>query len=155
MKTKARAIATTLACALVLAACGGAEESFDSGSAETSIVTTIPPAERTGTTTPPPTTVPPSGEESPLTGEVPLDFVAEIVADAAARTGVAAEDILVTVAESVLWSDGSLGCPQPGEMYTQAIVEGFRVVVDTGDEGELDYRTGGTNFWIICDPAER
>jgi hypothetical protein len=49
-----------------------------------------------------------------------------------------------------MWNDGSLGCPQPGQMYTQAVVEGFRIVVETA-AGSLDYRSGGTNYFIVCD----
>lgn len=45
---------------------------------------------------------------------------------------------LVSV-EAVTWNDGSLGCPKPGEVYTQALVDGFRVVVELDGE-EFDYR---------------
>ncbi len=37
-----------------------------------------------------------------------------------------AEPVLI---RSTLWSDGSLGCPQPGYGYTQAIVNGYKVVL--------------------------
>ena len=52
------------------------------------------------------------------------------LADAAQRTG---DEATVVAAERVTWSDGSLGCPQPGQMYTQALVEGVRIVVASGD----------------------
>ena len=32
--------------------------------------------------------------------------------------------------EAVTWSDGSLGCPQPGEYYTQVLVPGYWIVFD-------------------------
>lgn len=49
--------------------------------------------------------------------------------------GVDRDDIEVVTAEFVTWSDGSLGCPEPDMMYTQALVEGYRIVLDVaGDE---------------------
>ena len=32
-------------------------------------------------------------------------------------------------AEAVTWPDSSLGCPSPGVSYTQALVDGMRVIV--------------------------
>ena len=42
--------------------------------------------------------------------------------DAARRTGLAPEALELVSAESVTWPDGSLGCPQPGLLYTQVLV---------------------------------
>jgi predicted small lipoprotein YifL len=47
--------------------------------------------------------------------------------DLAGRLGVDVADIEVTAYETVTWSDGSLGCPQPGMMYTQALVDGYLI----------------------------
>ena len=33
-----------------------------------------------------------------------------------------------------IWTDGSLGAPMPGECYTQALVPGFRIVLELGNE---------------------
>ena len=46
----------------------------------------------------------------------------QIRADAAQRAGVALDKVKVLTVESVTWSDCSLGCPEPGMMYTQALV---------------------------------
>ena len=54
----------------------------------------------------------------------------QIRADAAQRAGVTLDQVKVLTVESVTWSDGSLGCPEPGMMYTQALVRGYRVRVD-------------------------
>ena len=40
------------------------------------------------------------------------------------------DQVKVLTVESVTWSDGSLGCPEPGMMYTQALVRGHRIRVD-------------------------
>jgi hypothetical protein len=68
----------------------------------------------------------------PPTGAVPSDLVDAITDDAAERANVQPEEVAVLSAESVTWSDGSLGCPEPGMMYTQALVPGYRVVVEAG-----------------------
>jgi hypothetical protein len=65
----------------------------------------------------------------------------EIFADAAKRAGVDPASVAVVSAESRTWGDASLGCPQPGMYYTQALVDGYRVVVSAGGT-EYDYRTG-------------
>ncbi len=84
-----------------------------------------------------PATVPPSA--APITGEVPPDVMDAVRARLAADTGLDASAALVKVAEEVEWPDGSLGCPEPGQLYTQAIVPGYRVVLVL-DGREYDYR---------------
>jgi hypothetical protein len=73
-------------------------------------------------------------------------------ADAARRTGAAAESLALISAESVTWSDGSLGCPQPGVMYTQALVPGYRVRL-RGPEGEMDYHASARGALVLCPPG--
>jgi hypothetical protein len=48
------------------------------------------------------------------------------------------EALAVVRAEAVTWEDGSLVCPQPGMMYTQALEEGHWVMPKAGCR-ELDY----------------
>lgn len=48
----------------------------------------------------------------------------------AGRLGVAPESISVVEARAVTWTDGSLGCPEPGMMYTQALVPGELIVLE-------------------------
>ena len=70
-----------------------------------------------------------------MSGKVPEPLIERVVRQAADNAGVRAGEIEVLIAESVTWTDGSLGCPQPGQMYTQALVPGFRVVLRiAGDE---------------------
>ena len=75
------------------------------------------------------------------------------IADAALRTGIAAASIKVIAAEAVTWSDGSLGCPQPGMTYTQALVPGYRIRVDAAGR-RLEYHAGERGVPAYC-PAER
>ena len=69
--------------------------------------------------------------------------------DAASRTGLLPEAIKVLSAERVTWSDGSLGCPSPGMMYTQALVPGFRVMLEAGGQ-VLDYHAGASGHLVLC-----
>ena len=48
------------------------------------------------------------------------------------------------------WNDGALGCPQPGGVYTQALVEGFQVVLEVDGE-EFDYRVGRGTDVHLCE----
>jgi hypothetical protein len=73
--------------------------------------------------------------------------------DATKRTGLKRTELEVLSAEAVTWSDGSLGCPQPGMMYTQALVPGFRIRVRAGT-ATLDYHAGRHGAPMFC-PAER
>ena len=82
---------------------------------------------------------PPSGDVIP--GEVPDAVLASVIDAAAAETGVDPADVVVINAEAVTWNDGSLGCPEPGVLYTQALIDGYRVVVEAGGQ-QLDYRIG-------------
>ena len=60
------------------------------------------------------------------------DAVTVAVADAAGVAGVSEDAIAVLVAETVTWPDGSLGCPEPGMTYTQALVDGYRIDLEVG-----------------------
>ena len=53
-------------------------------------------------------------------------------------------------AEAVVWNDGSLGCPQPGEFYIQILVNGYWVISQV--EGvEYDYRANDSGFFTLCE----
>jgi hypothetical protein len=97
-------------------------------------------------------TVPPS--DAPMTGEVPADVLADLVADAAQRTDTEPNAVEVIHAEAVTWNDGSLGCPEPGMSYTQALVDGYHVILRAGDE-ELDYRVGAQGGFRLCEGGGR
>ena len=77
---------------------------------------------------------------------VVLDLV---LTDAAARSGVPREQLVVVTAESRTWNDGSLGCPEPGHFYTQALVEGWQAVVRAGTT-LYDYRGAGMTTFKLC-----
>jgi hypothetical protein len=86
----------------------------------------------------------------PVTGEVPAALLDQIIADLAGRLGVPVGEIEVVRGEAVVWNDGSLGCAEPGMMYTQALVDGYWVVLEY--EGQLyDYRATEGGHFRLCE----
>lgn len=79
--------------------------------------------------------------------EVPAARWTAIATDLTSR-GISGEPVLVS-AESVTFSDGSLGCASPGQSYTQAQVDGMRVVV-MADGKTYDYRFGAGDDPKLC-----
>ena len=95
-------------------------------------------------------TVTPSPAGTPVvTAQIPREVRRVVVADAARRFNVAESAVVLARAEQVTWSDGSLGCPEPGRMYTQMLVAGFRVVAVTS-AGELTYHTDSHGNAVSC-----
>jgi hypothetical protein len=88
----------------------------------------------------------------PVTGETPTDLLAQIIADAADRVRVSDSDVTVVRDEFAIWNDGSLGCPEPGVLYTQATVDGYWVVLQAGG-AEYDYRANTKGYWFLCEGA--
>ena len=75
----------------------------------------------------------------------------QIRADAAQRAGVTPDKVKILAVEAVTWADGSLGCPEPGMMYTQALVRGYRIGVDAAGT-TLVYHAGPQSTFVHCPP---
>ena len=133
-----RSVLSLAACGLVLVACAGQGVDPSPSADATRPVRSAPPL----------ATVPPS--DAPVTGEVPAEFLANVVADAAERAGVDAAGVEVLQAEATTWNDGSLGCPEPGMFYTQALVDGYHVILEAGGE-EFDYRLTANGGSVLCE----
>lgn len=83
------------------------------------------------------------------TATMPRDLRRAIASAAAKHLKVEESSVVLTRAERVTWSDGSLGCPQPGMMYTQALVPGYRVTAMTA-AGEVVYHTDDRGQVVSC-----
>jgi hypothetical protein len=83
------------------------------------------------------------------TASMPLAVRRAVVADAARRFQVPENAVVLSGAEQVTWSDGALGCPQPGYNYTQALVPGFRVAATTS-AGRFVYHTDNGGHVVTC-----
>jgi hypothetical protein len=83
----------------------------------------------------------------------PAVLIEAAIDEAAKRSGTPRTEVRVVSAESVTWPDGSLGCPAPGMMYTQALVPGYRIVLQAGGQ-QLAYHAGAQGAARFC-PADR
>ena len=70
--------------------------------------------------------------------------------DLAQRLDVEIDRIELVELEAVVWPDGSLGCPQPGMFYTQALVEGLRIRLSV-DGTVYNYHSGGGGLPFLCE----
>ncbi len=79
-----------------------------------------------------------------------LDEPVRVARVAAARhTGMSGDAHAVLSAKRVTWADGSLGCPAPGMLYTQALVPGYQVRL-RGPGGELDIHLDTRGNAVLC-----
>jgi hypothetical protein len=99
--------------------------------------------------TPPEITAPTPTEERPMKREVPQKILDPILKEAAALSKVAREKLVILRAEPVVWNDGSLGCPEPGQMYTQALINGYWVVVEAAGQ-TYDFRVDRGGSFHLC-----
>ena len=84
-----------------------------------------------------------------MQGAVPKEFLEPILDKAAALANVAREQLVIVRAEPAIWNDGSLGCPEPGMNYTQALVNGYWVVISAAGQ-TYDFRLGRGGRFQLC-----
>lgn len=91
------------------------------------------------------------GEERTVqgSGEVPQQLLAIFQDDLARRASVKPDAITVVSATEQQWPDGALGCPQPGQMYTQMIVPGYRVVLQASGN-RYSYHSDTRGNFVVC-----
>jgi hypothetical protein len=129
-------ISLTIALAIPLAACSGEGPPAKTGIAPPLRIPDVAaPAGPVGVVVP--------------SASLPREVRRIVVADAARRFKVAASAVVLARAEKITWSDASLGCPEPGRMYAQTLVEGFRVTAKT-DGGSLIYNTDSGGKVVSC-----
>lgn len=91
-----------------------------------------------------------AGGSDPLLGpeiQVALD-------DAAERSGVPRDELMITTTELVTWPDGAAGCPEPDTMYTQALVDGFLIVIEADGEPYHYVGVTGEEPTYCADPQD-
>lgn len=77
------------------------------------------------------------------------DPVALATTDLSQRLGVAAETIELVSLLEVTWPDGSLGCPEAGVAYTQALVPGQQMILQVNGV-EYYYHSGKNSVFTYC-----
>lgn len=102
---------------------------------------------------PDPTQVPPAIhiQMTPtITSSTDVDAIKSLtVADLSARFSLDPAQVRVLSLDAQLWPDASLGCPRPGESYTQKTVPGYRLVLEANGQ-EYIYHTDTNQAVILC-----
>ncbi|MCL1692878.1 MAG: hypothetical protein M3096_04265 [Actinomycetia bacterium] len=125
----------------------GSVVSQDAAPAET-LPTVAPGSDGDANVTEQPPTIEPGDNDRNL-----ASLVALASADLAERHSVGIDGIVVVSAESVVWPDGSLGCPIPDMRYTQVQVDGAKIVLSV-DGSLYNYHSGGSRDPFLCVPAK-
>lgn len=136
---------------VAVAACSGAVTS-SGGAGSPSAVTGPSAAPSQGDDRPSPSdrAVPIESPSGGQEGAVPDEILEAAIADAAQHAGVDPSAVTVISTESVVWNDGALGCPKPGELYTQALVPGYKIVLEAGGK-QLDYHASESGTVKLCE----
>ncbi|HEX5838414.1 MAG TPA: hypothetical protein VFY26_11335 [Anaerolineales bacterium] len=71
-------------------------------------------------------------------------------ADLAQRLSVTATEIVLAEASSVVWPDGSLGCPKEGMQYAQVLTPGYLIRLQSEDRIFEYHASKGTTV-IYCE----
>jgi hypothetical protein len=90
-----------------------------------------------------------AGAKGAVASGAPAGIVDAAKADAARRSGLKGAQLQVVSAEGVTWSDGGLGCPRKGVLYTQSLVPGYRVKLRVGKE-VWDYHASERGNVQLC-----
>jgi hypothetical protein len=92
----------------------------------------------------------PAQSQGEIVGEAPEAAITATKDELARNLGISPDVIDVEMATAVTWNDGALGCAQPGQAYTQAIVRGYQLILEV--EGRrYDYRVTEQGYFLLCE----
>ena len=148
-----RASSVVVACVAVVIISGCGDESMSSQTLATGDTALAP----TTTSTPlaiSPLTIVAVTEETTVASSPEIDpalrtLVDQAVADLATRLKIDASSIVTVSAQAMSWPDGSLGCPQPGMLYTQVMVDGALIELSV-DGTSYSYHSGASGAPFLC-----
>ena len=83
----------------------------------------------------------------------PTELVVMAQADLAERLATTVEQIAVREVREVTWPDASLGCPQPGMAYAQAVQYGLLIRLSVNGEMYL-YHSGEAQKPFLCEGSK-
>ena len=143
--TRRQAVVTMIACVSMTAACSSNSREDEPASVQQrrSVV------EKQATPNPPRRAPRQEAAPAAATGEVPQQILALFRDDLARRALVKPESITVVSATEQQWPDGAMGCAKPGEIYTQMIVPGYRVVLQAAGE-KYAYHSDRSGKFVVC-----
>ena len=80
-----------------------------------------------------------------------LEFLIEKAKeDLTHKLSIQTTQINVLDAREVMWSDSSLGCPQPGMVYSQVLTPGYLILLEANNK-EYEYHAGKGSDVIYCE----
>ena len=104
-----------------------------------------PPSNPGGTIQPHPGIGPPQYVNPSDDFTIPEELLESIKQGIADKLSVPVEDITIVDQKQVSWSDTSLGNPQPGGVYAQVIIPGYKISVQVGEDKQA------SEFYAIGD----
>ncbi len=78
------------------------------------------------------------------------ELVTKPIDELAESLNLGADQILLVSAKSVVWSDSSLGCPQPDMNYLQVLTDGYRIVLSANDDLYY-YHANNNGYGTFCE----
>ncbi|OQY47593.1 MAG: hypothetical protein B6242_04550 [Anaerolineaceae bacterium 4572_78] len=81
-------------------------------------------------------------------------YISQAKTDLASLLEIPESDISVKQSQFVTWRDGSIGCPKPGMMYTQALVPGYLIELKVGKK-IYHYHGGNNRPPVFCNKPAR
>ena len=78
------------------------------------------------------------------------EVVNQAISTLAEKLSIDESKILVLNAESVTWSDSSLGCPQPDMFYLQVLTDGYRIELSVDGQSYF-YHANTKGSGLICE----
>lgn len=78
------------------------------------------------------------------------DLINKAMTDLAQRLAISVDEIILLEAKSVVWPDGSLGCPEEGMQYAQVLTPGYLIRLQSGDQ-EYEYHASKGTTVIYCE----
>lgn len=103
------------------------------------------------------TSLPAEGNNAQMTPTLPTPvesnlqlLINKASADLAQRLTISENEIVVLEATSVVWPDGSLGCPQEGMVYAQVLTPGYLIRLKSRDQ-EFEYHASRGTEVVYCE----
>ena len=95
----------------------------------------------------------PNGVPTVTPVSVPSEAAAVVNAaliDAATHLGVSQDQLRIDQVQPQQWPDASLGCPQPGQLYSQVVTPGYLIIVSSKDGKQLEYHADARSRVTLC-----
>lgn len=91
----------------------------------------------------------PQGTPDMSTPMNPDKFTSLVKRDLAERLKIGVDQISAVKAVEMTWPNAALGCPQPGKVYAQGLVAGFKIWLEAND-AQYIYHTDMNGQFVLC-----